>query len=82
MISPVPSVPTNGDLRKFALDVAAYLRELERERTTQPVARVLASWSPEASASQSGVIMFHRQLGVPVISVNGVWYRLALGASI
>lgn len=82
MRRPIPSIPNSGDYRKFATDVIAYLTELENARSQRPAAIALASWTPDASASLDGVLMFHRALGLPVISVDGEWRQLMLGGAV
>lgn len=74
-----PKTPHGGDLQRWASALTAYLRAEAQQGLAMPKPVLLASWTPEATAVQDGVLMFDRVSQSAVISTDGQWLPIFSG---
>ena len=72
--------PQYGSLLPWANSVYSFLKakELQPANPVQ-LPHILTNTLP---AAQNGVLMFSPTLNLPVVSINGVWYRVTIGAAL
>lgn len=69
-----PPAPTS-DLKQWARDLYAYLIDQQKPTPTKAQLVFLQHKMVNDKATIDGLVMYDPQLGLPVFSKNGAWYK-------